>query len=192
MTIHGMNGSSLWPVTNYIPPLPPLKRRMPGRPTVKRRRDASERNGSHTVPRTGKKVTCSICKQQGHNKSSCPVAEGPKKMSAKRKVDVKMTQESVNNCQGSWPVQQDLVEVTVTMDEQLIPATVNEAPNVGDAQPQNAASVPSQAAQPPSRRRRLQFGEGPSRKRSERLILKSLGKRVEGKGSFSSKPMVLH
>ena len=83
--IHGMNGSNLWPATNFIPPLPPLKRRMPGRPTVKRRRDASERSASHTIPRTGRKVTCSICKQHGHNKTTCPQAEGTKKLTVRKK-----------------------------------------------------------------------------------------------------------
>ncbi|CAI9290557.1 unnamed protein product [Lactuca saligna] len=37
-----MNGSNLWPATDYIPPLPPLRRAMPGRPATKRKKDAIE------------------------------------------------------------------------------------------------------------------------------------------------------
>ncbi|CAI9265825.1 unnamed protein product [Lactuca saligna] len=33
-----MNGSNLWPATDYTPPLPPVRRAMPGRPATKRKR----------------------------------------------------------------------------------------------------------------------------------------------------------
>ncbi|XP_052624931.1 uncharacterized protein LOC111911059 [Lactuca sativa] len=49
--------------------------RMPRRPTIKRRRDASERMGKHTVSKAGKKVSCSICKEKGHNKATCSKGE---------------------------------------------------------------------------------------------------------------------
>ncbi|CAH1446538.1 unnamed protein product [Lactuca virosa] len=74
--IHGMNGKNMWPSTDLIPHLPPLKRSMPGRPTIKRRRDASERMGKHTVSKAGKKVSCSICKEKGHNKATCSKGVG--------------------------------------------------------------------------------------------------------------------
>ncbi|CAI9295736.1 unnamed protein product [Lactuca saligna] len=37
-----VNGSNLWEETSYNKPLPPIERRMPGRPSVKRRRHVSE------------------------------------------------------------------------------------------------------------------------------------------------------
>jgi len=82
--IFGMNGSNMWPTTNYTPPLPPLKRRMPGRPTVKRRRDASESSGRHTVSKRGKTITCSSCKEVGHNKSKCKSMPTSKKQRVKK------------------------------------------------------------------------------------------------------------
>jgi len=69
--IKGMNGSTMWPETSYIPPLPPKARRMPGRPTIKRKRDAIENQTRHTISKVGKKGKCSICKSTGHNKSTC-------------------------------------------------------------------------------------------------------------------------
>ncbi|CAH1426442.1 unnamed protein product [Lactuca virosa] len=61
----------MWPSTDFIPPLPPLKRRISGRLTIKRRRDASEWMGKHTILKAGKKVSCSICKEKGQKKATC-------------------------------------------------------------------------------------------------------------------------
>lgn len=72
--IQPINGSAMWPNTDYTPPLPPKKRRMPGRPTIKRKTDASEREdrpGKQNVSRQGLVIKCSICKQKGHNKKTC-------------------------------------------------------------------------------------------------------------------------
>ncbi|CAH1444530.1 unnamed protein product [Lactuca virosa] len=67
-----MNGSKMWPETNYIPPLPPKNRRMPGRQKTKRVRDVSEKGGKHRVSKKGKKISCSLCKVEGYNKKTCP------------------------------------------------------------------------------------------------------------------------
>ncbi|XP_023770486.1 uncharacterized protein LOC111919104 [Lactuca sativa] len=75
--IHGMNGSNMWLVTEFIPPLPPLKRSMPGRPKVNRGRDVSEKLPRHTVSKAGKIILCSVCRQSGHNKVTCPKVERP-------------------------------------------------------------------------------------------------------------------
>ena len=214
--INGMNGSALWPATNYIPPLPPLKRRMPGRPTIKRRRDASERSGAHSIQRSGRKNTCSICKQHGHNKSTCPtVAPGPKKVNVKRRGGVRQTQESVNN--GQMHGSEELMDVDVNMagqeymDEVFAkipndapiedpisttdePLQLHEVPIVGREDPIPTPVEPPQALEVPiarPARRRLQHGEGPSRKRSERILLKKLGKQIEGEGSSLAEPMDL-
>ncbi|KAI3701118.1 hypothetical protein L2E82_45763 [Cichorium intybus] len=75
-SINPLNGSNMWPSVDYMKPLPPKKRRLPGRPTVKRKRDAGERELSgknrHTVGRKGSLIRCSVCKVIGHNKTKCP------------------------------------------------------------------------------------------------------------------------
>ncbi|KAJ9567448.1 hypothetical protein OSB04_003414 [Centaurea solstitialis] len=68
-----LNGIKMWPKTNHISPLPPLPRRMPGRPKLKRRRDAVERLLTSTgkIGRHGRRMTCTKCKEAGHNSRSC-------------------------------------------------------------------------------------------------------------------------
>ncbi|GJV57934.1 hypothetical protein Tco_1458939 [Tanacetum coccineum] len=50
--IEGMNGMDQWPTTGYQNPLPPIVRRMPGRPAHKSKRDAMEDDGNKTKIRT--------------------------------------------------------------------------------------------------------------------------------------------
>ena len=74
-TIKPLNGSELWPQVDYTKPLPPKKRRLPGRPKMKRRLDESERQDrghSHSVSRRGTVLKCRICKLPGHNRATCP------------------------------------------------------------------------------------------------------------------------
>ncbi|CAI9268328.1 unnamed protein product [Lactuca saligna] len=42
-----INSSDMWPETNYTPPLPPINRRMHGRPTTKRMKSTTENTGTH-------------------------------------------------------------------------------------------------------------------------------------------------
>ncbi|GJZ37895.1 hypothetical protein Tco_0584086 [Tanacetum coccineum] len=69
--IRPLKGSSFWPKTNDIEPLPPKERRMPGRPTVNRKRDASERERKYSKVGFGRKMTCQKCRGKGHNSRSC-------------------------------------------------------------------------------------------------------------------------
>ncbi|CAI9304183.1 unnamed protein product [Lactuca saligna] len=75
-SINPLNSSEMWPDVPYHKPLPPKRRRLPGRPSVKRKRDAIERelSGSsrQTVSRRGSIIKCGICKEPGHNKKKCP------------------------------------------------------------------------------------------------------------------------
>lgn len=70
-----MNGQNLWPRDGCEVILPPPRRRMPGRPKKNRRKADHEEpkivhnNGS--LPRTGRQMRCTNCKQLGHNKKSC-------------------------------------------------------------------------------------------------------------------------
>jgi len=70
-----MNGQNVWEITPFPDVLTPLKHSLPGRPKKKRRLLAYELNKDETqVGRGGEKKRCSICKQVGHNRSTCPHA----------------------------------------------------------------------------------------------------------------------
>nr|KAJ0204339.1 hypothetical protein LSAT_V11C500277040 [Lactuca sativa] len=84
-----MNNSDMWPETNYTPPLPPINRRMPGRPTTKRKKSTTENTGTHRVSKAGKKIACSICKEIGHNKATCPQRR-PQKLNVKKQKKQKV------------------------------------------------------------------------------------------------------
>lgn len=73
-----VNGVKLWPKTSCEPLLPPLARRMPGRPKQARNKEAAEggsgsKKSSHTirVSRVGRTMKCTICGLEGHNSRSC-------------------------------------------------------------------------------------------------------------------------
>ncbi|GJW35290.1 transposase, MuDR, plant [Tanacetum coccineum] len=61
-------------ITTYQKPLPPIKRRMPGRPPHKRKRDAMEDDGGNRtrISRKGQIGHGFLCKKPGHNQRSCP------------------------------------------------------------------------------------------------------------------------
>nr|KAJ0191613.1 hypothetical protein LSAT_V11C800397910 [Lactuca sativa] len=75
-TINPLNGSSMWPEVTYMKPLPPKKRSLPGRPTIKRKKDQFERESQgkirHTISKAGAVMRCTICIETGHNRSTFP------------------------------------------------------------------------------------------------------------------------
>ncbi|GKC20034.1 multidrug resistance-associated protein 5 [Tanacetum coccineum] len=62
--------------TNNQPPLPPIVRKMPGRPRKKRVKAAGENN--FQVTRLGKQIRCSNYQGVGHNKATCENPHVPK------------------------------------------------------------------------------------------------------------------
>ncbi|GJY03108.1 zinc finger, PMZ-type containing protein [Tanacetum coccineum] len=70
-------GTNMWKMTNDVPPLPPIIRKMPGRPQKKRIQAPGETNGSQ-VSRVGRTMTCKNCWEKGHNKASCKKDPQPK------------------------------------------------------------------------------------------------------------------
>nr|KAJ0208624.1 hypothetical protein LSAT_V11C400185690 [Lactuca sativa] len=74
-----VNRSNLWSQTGFIKPFPPFAKRMLGRPTIKRKRHASEQEGRFSstrvfVPRT---VRCGKYLEYGHNKKGCKNEKKP-------------------------------------------------------------------------------------------------------------------
>ncbi|CAI9283373.1 unnamed protein product [Lactuca saligna] len=80
--IHPLNDSSECPhVEGLHTILPPLRRRVPGKPCVKMKRDQTETELSghtrDTVPRACIPIRCTICHQTSHNKATCPSKPTP-------------------------------------------------------------------------------------------------------------------
>lgn len=73
------------PSIDFIPPFPPLKRRISGRPTINRRMDTSERRARNTFSKVGKRILWSVWKLVGHNNVTCPQVEKPTKLNVKKR-----------------------------------------------------------------------------------------------------------
>ncbi|XP_039118187.1 uncharacterized protein LOC120254107 [Dioscorea cayenensis subsp. rotundata] len=72
--LNPVRGRSFWPISVEGSLLPPMARRMPGRPVKKRKRKPLEsKSKSKTkLSREGRAFKYSICHVEGHNKLSCP------------------------------------------------------------------------------------------------------------------------
>lgn len=68
--IKPLNGSNMWIPTPFTKPTPPRERRMPGRPSIKRKRSESESQVTR-VSKSGKTMTCRNCLEKGHNARTC-------------------------------------------------------------------------------------------------------------------------
>ncbi|CAN1777247.1 hypothetical protein LINPERHAP1_LOCUS13978 [Linum perenne] len=87
-----MDGHTSWVPSQYTPVLPPMVRKMPGRPKknrvrgveekedgVRRRKRkytnedlmARDKNDPTKISRVGRIMTCKSCKKEGHNKRTC-------------------------------------------------------------------------------------------------------------------------
>ncbi|CAH1439040.1 unnamed protein product [Lactuca virosa] len=105
--ISPVNGSNLWPQTEFIKPLPPVSRRMTGRPKVNRRRHVTENDGRVHTPRT---VRCGKCFEYGHNQKGCknatrePVLMPPKKKGRPRKEQCEPSQAACDRSERQEPV----------------------------------------------------------------------------------------
>ncbi|XP_076924426.1 uncharacterized protein LOC143586853 [Bidens hawaiensis] len=95
--IKQVNGSKLWKSTSYIKPLPPKKRRMPGWPSIKRKRHETKNQGKYkTVSATGRHITCGNCGEIGHNVKTCTNEKKqapPKEPKKKGRPRTRMTRE---------------------------------------------------------------------------------------------------
>ncbi|KAJ9539417.1 hypothetical protein OSB04_032150 [Centaurea solstitialis] len=82
-SIRPVGGELFGPKTNNPPPLPPMERRMPGRPSVKRKRSTTE---SSNAVRSTRSRKCQKCQQLGHYQSTCKndAVQAPAKGTAKK------------------------------------------------------------------------------------------------------------
>ena len=67
-----VKGRNMWPRTKIPPLLPPKFIRSAGRPKISRRQDLEEPKKSRKLSCKGAVITCSRCKETGHNKKGCP------------------------------------------------------------------------------------------------------------------------
>ncbi|BAT81514.1 hypothetical protein VIGAN_03125200 [Vigna angularis var. angularis] len=76
--IFPLNGPQLWKTTNFNDVLPPLIRKLPGRPKKKRKLEAWELTKDNTQMRVGgHRKKCTICRQTKHNRNNCPLQPQP-------------------------------------------------------------------------------------------------------------------
>ncbi|XP_065857605.1 uncharacterized protein [Euphorbia lathyris] len=61
----------MWPESNNPPIEPPEVKKFPGRPKKNRRKSKDEPKKIGKYSRKGTTMTCSFCKNEGHNKKSC-------------------------------------------------------------------------------------------------------------------------
>ncbi|KAL4559625.1 hypothetical protein LXL04_031768 [Taraxacum kok-saghyz] len=187
---HFRSWATWMPETTFTPLLPPKRRKMPGRPAVKRKRGQSENVGKHRVSKMGKSVGCGACHIPGHNRTTCPNTNStPSKLGVKRakrtnnNQEEGSTQETVAEEAAQEAVAEEVAQETVAKDpaqEELAQEPVAEEP---------AQEEPPQAAAPIARPPRVR-----TRRPSERIIKKKLARSVIGKngeGNSSGKPVEL-
>lgn len=65
-----MPGQSEWMSSGYPKPIAPIVHKSPGRPPIKKKRDADEPN-PYKVFRANRVVRCGRCQKEGHNARRC-------------------------------------------------------------------------------------------------------------------------
>nr|KAJ0209776.1 hypothetical protein LSAT_V11C400211240 [Lactuca sativa] len=94
-----VNDSNIWEPTPYTKPLPPIERRMPGRPCMKRKRHVSEHQDRfYQVSHKGRTVQCQNCMQMGHNKVSCKNPSVKPTPKPKKKIGRPRLNPELTNC----------------------------------------------------------------------------------------------
>ncbi|CAN1295046.1 hypothetical protein LINPERPRIM_LOCUS22696 [Linum perenne] len=73
-----LDGHTTWVPSHYDPVLPPLVRKIPGRPKKKRGYTteallARDKSDLTKMSRVGRLMTCTSCRKEGHNKRTCPL-----------------------------------------------------------------------------------------------------------------------
>lgn len=77
--LNPVGGTDFWPdQSQFSTVLPPILKKMPGRPRKKRIRAKGEGGSGTRVSKVGTIITCGKCLQQGHNKKGCKFPTVPK------------------------------------------------------------------------------------------------------------------
>ncbi|CAH1450165.1 unnamed protein product [Lactuca virosa] len=198
-----MNGSNLWPATDYTPPLPPVRRTIPGRPATKRKRDATEtpnqsRKKSKKTTQTQNKGKEQVKVSKAGKKQKCSLSEalneddeGNQANAMNEGDEVNEGDQAANDDGGAVNdggeavnevhVQQDYDEVELNPLE--FDASANGEPSQVHVQEQEARETPLATLLKKIRR-----------KKSERIIKLKLGKKVGGAdapGNSEAKPVTL-
>ncbi|KAL7610503.1 hypothetical protein Lser_V15G13867 [Lactuca serriola] len=123
-TINPLNGSSMWLEVSYMKPLPPQKEGYQEGQPLKGKGDQFERESKgktrHTISKASAIMRCTICRERGHNRSTCPT----------RPEDVASTSSTVEPVQVEQ-VQVDPIQVddpAQPVDDVQVDDPVNDVP----------------------------------------------------------------
>jgi len=64
-------GQDEWTETNQPALVAPIVYKLPGRPPMKKKKDADEPNNPYKVSRSNKSIKCGFCHKEGHNSRKC-------------------------------------------------------------------------------------------------------------------------
>ncbi|CAI9277473.1 unnamed protein product [Lactuca saligna] len=124
--------------------------------------------GKHTASKAGKKVSCIICKEKGHNKATCSKGVGTSKQNGTKKQKTIPTQESIN------------VATRVGDDEVMVDAT-DALDKPGDEERMVGVNGRDEGVNVNARVKHVKPPK--MRKESERIIKMKFAKNVGGEGS---------
>ncbi|KAL4567180.1 hypothetical protein LXL04_022755 [Taraxacum kok-saghyz] len=107
--IRPLNGSNMWARAPYTKPLPPIVRRMQGRPKIRRRKHVTEvdKGGYKRIRASGGTKICTNYWQKGHNKRTCknPTTSQPTQLRKKMGRPRTRYREESTNSQPTQPTQ---------------------------------------------------------------------------------------
>ncbi|CAI9260825.1 unnamed protein product [Lactuca saligna] len=183
---------------------------MPGKPNTKRVRDVSEKSGKHRVSKKGKKISCSLCKVEGHNKKTCPnvdrsrpnklptrvnTTKAPKGENVKKR-NAKVATGSRTGMDGGYTHGNRVKRTKTTKGENVKKKTAEEASGsrIGMECEDRQGTRESGTTQVTRERGNVVIPRFKRMKNSERIIKKKLATQVigkDGEGSTSEKPVNL-
>ena len=120
-----VGGIDFWPdQSQYSKVLPPIVKKMPGRPRKKRVRAKGEGGSSTRVSKVGVSMTCQNCFKVGHNKKGCKEPPGVKPVKQKRRCGRPSKEPSSENVDAQTddvpPLAQLVVRKVVKLEVRLM------------------------------------------------------------------------